>query len=279
MEKCKLKLDLRTLPVQVPQRCREDAFKMDLRLVPAIEPERLLLSSRLSARRRRWGKSRETKKRTAQQGQAWLHNDALYNKLIRKWTTCQRRGGVQWTGSNTMIPQNSLMSLMTAVQNFLKTEVPSVGGSFRCDFWHKCYLAFSTGKLFAAFLSLTCLLYCSHRTLHFWHFRSPNVLRFSPTPRNFLQHWSRVALTFCGLKQYFSSQPETEVSLRQCELEILATRLWGQIDNDKALALNFHKETESSKISKVFIKRKKEYSTCGDTHEQGQRENRALTVV
>lgn len=53
MEKCKLKLDLRTLPVQVPQRCREDAFKMDLRLVPAIEPERLLLSSRLSARRRR----------------------------------------------------------------------------------------------------------------------------------------------------------------------------------------------------------------------------------
>ena len=89
----------------------------------------------------------------------------------------------------------------------------------------------------------------------------------SPTPRNFLQHWSRVALTFCGLKQDFSSQLETEVSLRQGELKILATRLRGQIGNDKALALNFHRETESSEISKVFIKRKKEYSTCGDTQE------------
>ena len=76
-----------------------------------------------------------------------------------------------------------------------------------------------------------------------------------------------MALTFCGLKQDFSSQLETEVSLRQGELKILATRLRGQIGNDKALALNFHRETESSEISKVFIKGKKEYSTCGDTHE------------
>ena len=70
-------------------------------------------------------------------------------------------------------------------------------------------------------------------------------------------------MTFCGLKQDFSSQPETEVSLRQCELEVLASKLRGQIDSGKALALNFHIETESSEISKVFIKRRKEYSTCG----------------
>ena len=41
--------------------------------------------------------------------------------------------GAQWTESNTMIPP-SFISQMTAVQNFLNSESPSIGGSFHCGF-------------------------------------------------------------------------------------------------------------------------------------------------
>ena len=67
-----------------------------------------------------------------------------------------------------------------------------------------------------------------------------------------------------GLKQAFSSRPETAIGSQQREHQILATRLGGQGQGPDPLALqkkNSHKD-EGSETSKVIIGRKN-YSMCG----------------
>ena len=81
-----------------------------------------------------------------------------------------------------------------------------------------------------------------------------------------------------GLKQDFSSQPETEVR-QQWEHWILAPRPPGSQEQLPvtrpcligSVEMNSHKAMESSKTSKVFIRRKN--STCEQTHGWVQRES------
>ena len=105
----------------------------------------------------------------------------------------------------------------------------------------------------------------------------PHIHTRLPTPcfhHSFhIRYWSWVASVCNSFKQGLSSWPETEFWSQQWERGIPATR---PAVSDKSLALRLCRKriptkTESSETSKVYIRRTKKYSTCGQTHRRAQR--------